>query len=173
MSLEDEINQMLEDYINSPAGKKAIKQYLASKPDDDKSDIKEMKKIGEDMKDILYEQISQVIKSFKKTDIIVGTPVWNGNAYELPIQFNEEALHRDSLNPEEYPEGVSDIVRLFVYGYTAKGSVRGVWKGHGDEEIWSVSHREPNDFMDSAVKVFNLKYKNTAKAVLDDKYKKV
>ena len=132
--------------------------------------IKQMKQIGEEMKKILFYEISKLIESFKYDDIIVSKPTFIGDSYMINISFDEQALKRESLDPSTY-QGVDNIVKLFVHGYDAGGSVRGVWKGHGSDVIWSLRKREPDDFMDDATNIFNKQYKGIAHAELLKEYK--
>lgn len=178
MLSEEYILSLIEKYSKTPAGKAEIAKYKNGKFDARvategavKQSKRQMKQIGDDMKEILFEKISKSIKSFRLESIIVEEPVINGNQYEIKIRFDESALQRDSLDPDKYPDGVSNIIKLFINGYEARGAVYGVWKGHGDEEIWSLRHRDPNDFMEKAVAEFNSKYVNVARAELTDEYK--
>lgn len=177
MLSEEYILSLIEKYSKTPAGKAEIAKYKNGKFDArvategaEALSVRQMKQIGNDMRDILFNKISKVIKSFRIENIIVEKPVVKDNQYEIKISFDESALQRDSLDPDKYPEGVSNIVKLFINGYDARGAVYGVWKGHGDEEIWSLRHRNPNDFMDEAVEAFNNKYANVARAELTGEY---
>ena len=176
MFSDKEILSFIDAYSKTPKGKQEIAKqhkgkFVAEFARDDGASIRDMKKIGDDMKFILYKRISKLIKSFKMEDIIVGSPTREDGVYSISIGFNEDALKRESLAPDMYPEGVSNIVKLFVNGYSARGAVFGVWKGHGDEEIWSLRRRDPNNFMDMAVDEFNQKYVNIAKSHVTDEYK--
>lgn len=178
MLSEEYIVSLIKKYSETAEGKAEIAKrhkgkFYASiaRASSKKRSVAEMNQIGEDMKSILYAHISKVIKSFKTEDILVGPLERNGDQYSLSISFNEEALHRESLDPDAYPEGISNIIKLFINGYDARGAVHGVWKGHGDEEIWSLRHRDPNDFMEKAVEEFNGKYKDVAKASTASEYK--
>lgn len=172
------ILSLIKKYADTPTGKKKIAEHQKgvfraeyAKGNTSSKSIKEMSQIGQDMRDILFEKISKVVKSFRIEDIIVDPPVYSEGKYTISISFNKEALHRDSLAPERFPEGISNIIKLFVNGYDARAGVLGVWKGHGDEEIWSIRHRDPNSFMSDAVDEFNKKYTNIARAELGDEYK--
>ncbi len=178
MLSEEYILSLIEKYSKTPAGKAEIAKHKKGKFDArvategaEELSVRQMKQIGNDMRDILFNKISKVIKSFRIENIIVEKPVVKDNQYEIKISFDENALQRDSLDSDKYPEGVSNIIKLFINGYEARGAVYGVWKGHGDEEIWSLRHRDPNDFMEKAVAEFNSKYVNVARAELADEYK--
>ena len=178
MLSEEYIISMIDQYSKTAEGKREIAKYKSgkfnakiAKEGSGIRSAKQMRQVGNDMKNILFNEISKIIKSFRIEDIIVGDPFKEGDNYSISIGFNEEALRRESLAPDRYPEGISNIVKLFITGYNARGAVYGVWKGHGDEEIWSLRNRDPDDFMDRAVDKFNQKYANTAKANITDKYK--
>ena len=171
MLSEEYILTLIEKYSQTAAGKAEIAKRKKGKFDArvategaKKQSIKQMSQIGNDMRDILFRKISKVIKSFKIEDIIVGAPEPQGDKYSI-------SLRRESLDPNRYPDGVSNIVKLFINGYDARGAVYGVWKGHGDEEIWSLRHRDPNDFMEKAVEEFNSKYTDVARAETTSEYK--
>lgn len=178
MLSEEYILTLIEKYSQTAAGKAEIAKRKKGKFDArvategaKKQSLKQMSQIGNDMRDILFRKISKIIKSFKIEDIIVGAPEPQGDKYSISISFNEDALRRESLDPDRYPDGVSNIVKLFINGYDARGAVYGVWKGHGDEEIWSLRHRDPNDFMEKAVEEFNSKYTDVARAETTNEYK--
>lgn len=180
MLSEEYILSLIKKYSQTSVGKAEIAKYKKGKFDArvategaEKQSKRQMRQIGDDMKEILFGKISKSIKSFRPESIIVEEPVANGNQYEIKIRFDESALQRDSLDPDKYPDGVSNIIKLFINGYEARGAVYGVWKGHGDEEIWSLRHRDPNDFMEKAVAEFNSKYVNVARAELADEYKNI
>ena len=177
---QKDILALIEEFSKTPEGAKEIKQYvkgefIAQEVSDTHAksvDDEDITLICQDMKNILFKHISKMIKSFRPEDIIVSPPKVENGICEVEICFDEEALHRKSLDPKRYPEGIHDIVKLFVTGYHAKGAVKGVWEGHGDDEIWSRRSREPSNFMDLAVKEFNRKYGQVALAELGEDYRK-
>jgi len=82
-------------------------------------------------------------------------------------------LHRESLRPDLYPDGLDNIVLLFAHGYNARNPVMGQWKNSRSYPhiILSLQRREPNNFLQEAVEEFNSKGSSIAKAVLEDTYK--
>ena len=174
-----DILALIDEYSKTPEGAKEIKkrtkgEFIAQEAGDAHIravDDQEIDSICRNMKAILFKHISRLIKSFRQEDIIIFPPEVKNGMCEVKIGFNEEALHRKSLNPERYPEGLNDVVKLFVTGYRAKGTVKGIWVGHGDEEIWSRRSRDANDFMSLAVREFNSKYGQVATAELGEEYK--
>lgn len=189
---QKEIEAIIEKVSRTSSGKSAIKKAIGDKSTnfiakyasennyDNFRDTKaEMLIKAEEMKSILLKHITSDTRvkgrhglaDFPASAIIVESPkpVGNTGDYMINISFSSEALQRDSLVPESYPEGVPDIIALFVHGYNAHGSVFGEW--HGNNHV-SLRHREPNDFMARAVEEFNRSQKNgQVTAVLTRKYK--
>lgn len=179
MISEKYIMDLVRVYANSPAGKKKIKKitgitYMEENP----SQL--LVKQGEAMKRILYEKTHALIKSITLEDIIVGCPYQdeNGN-WQLEISFRDGALHRDSLDDMNYPEGLHNIVLLFAKGYHAENYAYGLWRtghnlyGSDYKSIRSRKSRDSNDFLDKAVEDFNHQkcYDIVAKAELLGEYK--
>lgn len=158
MSIESE----LKKWANSPAGKKRIAEEKAKKlkagqkfgQGSNGVSIEQAKKMGEEMRDILYANLPVGLKaSVRTSDIIVSAPkVQADGSMLVELNFRPEALERESLDPEKYPEGVDNIIRLFSHGYTAHGDVVGMWHGH---EQWNLRHRNADPFMQNAVDEFN------------------
>lgn len=169
--------------ISSAIGKKNAK-FVArfddglskAKTDRDKMNLK-----AEEMKEVLFRHLTadtqtdgrRGLADFPKDAIIIGKPVAIGNTgdYRIDISFDADSLRRQSLSPDAYPEGITDIISLFVHGYNAKGSVVGSW--HGEDNVWSLRHRDSNDFMTRAVEEFNGNNNGDGfvQAILMDKYK--
>lgn len=169
--------------ISSAIGKKNAK-FVArfddgsskAKTDRDKMNLK-----AEEMKEVLFRHLAadtqtdgrRGLADFPKDAIIIGKPVAIGNTgdYRIDISFDADSLRRQSLSPDAYPEGITDIISLFVHGYNAKGSVVGSW--HGEDNVWSLRHRDSNDFMTRAVEEFNGNNNGDGfvQAILMDKYK--
>ena len=179
MLSEEYILSLIKKYSKTPLGKSEIAKHkkrgftprYADGTAAQAQSVKQMNRIGSDMKNILFNNISKFIESFQLDDIIVNSPVLQGNQYMISIEFNEDALQRKSLDPDRYPDGITNIIKLFVNGYDARGAVYGVWEGHGDNEVWSLRHRDPNDFLERAVSEFNSKYANIARAEVAAEYK--
>jgi hypothetical protein len=126
------------------------------------------------MKDLLFAGISKRIASFKKHDIIVSQPFKNKDgAVHINISFNEAALYRESLQPHDYPKGVSDIVLHFVRGWNAKDYAYGNWarpKGNY-EQVRSRRYKPADDFLSEAVLEFNKMADGAALAELKKPYR--
>lgn len=102
--------------------------------------------------DISLEAANQIISS-----IYYDKPRKVGDRYRIDIWF-EGDHHRDSLAPDTY-DGVDNIIALLNKGYPSDGRsrirpVHGVWQGHGDEEIYSLTHRSGAHFIEQAVTDF-------------------
>lgn len=185
-----EIEKAIEEFSLTKEGKQEIesrlgkgKRFVARFEAKDfaaeatKEERARMKTMAQDMARILYKHITQDTHSqygdglarFPSSAIIIGNLVKVGNSgdYKVDISFDGSALRRESLEPDLYPDGLNDIVQLFVKGYSASGSVWGEW--HGDKH-WGLRHRSPNDFMNKAVEEFNNKYTGAAFAALEPPY---
>lgn len=172
MISESYIMKLVGNWAKTPEGKAEIKR-VTGKEYDEKFGVGKAREYGRKMQRILFEKINPIIKSIQLADIIVGEPVVGEDGQmQLTVSFRDGSLHRESLSPDKYPEGLNNIVLLFSKGYTARGRVHGVWhKQSGDVETWSRKSREPNDFLYRAVAEFNNVAKGKAIAELEDKYK--
>lgn len=176
MISEKYIEGLLNSYIKSSEGQKVVKQYrkdvFDGKIHAEDSGIlskEEMIAMGKKMVDILYSEISGAIPSFSKDAIILSEPKPSADGeYKISINIQPDALHRDSLWQDGYPNGVDDIVLLFTTGYQARGYVYGEW--HGVPYRSKIS-RESNNFLMRAVDSFNSAATGKSKAELGDKYK--
>lgn len=94
-------------------------------------------------------------------------------AYSIDVYFTED-LHRESLAPEHFSEGVHNIAALLDKGYTAGHAVYGVWKGHHDNKmIRSLQSRGGAGFIDRAVSTFMNNYAadyGVVDIIIDDLY---
>lgn len=80
----------------------------------------------------------------------------------VEFTFNPEALRRDSLMPEVYPEGVDNIFKLFAHGYNftykTNGSViskrvHGIWRHN---LTYALAVREPDYVLNTLVEEYNI-----------------
>ena len=164
----DDINTLLNGYINSSEGKRAISQAkkdafngtsntqtLLSKTD--------IIKAGERLKQLLYAAIlsSMNSKHFNINGIIVNSPTQDSDGIcYLKVSFTDEALHRDSLLGEDSGytgEGVYDIVGLLTNGYDTDKQVYGYWENQ-DKWVYSKKHLTAKPFITEAVDQFNIEY---------------
>lgn len=174
MISEAEILAKLQQYLRSSSGKALLKEHgithFNTSAEITPEMIEQMKIMGERMADLMYERIVAVIPSFTRDAIVIGQPYRKGKAYALDIDFDYTKVHRESLWPEGYPEGLKNIVRLFSTGVHAKGQVYGVWEGHSVEPITSKPVRRPRNFLVQAVEDFNKAFKTLATATLNESY---
>lgn len=185
MALEKYIMQKVKEFAASSKGKALIKEKTGLIYDE-KMNVKEfVKKAAQDMRDILYYHIhhdnqrypgTPVVNTLKHEDIIVGAVGHDETGRKtINVGFDENSLHRESLWEEAFPEGIDNIILLHARGYDAKSVVYGLWMIH--DEWWmnpwvaSITHRDPNDFLQRAVAEFNEKYKGYAVAELQGEYK--
>lgn len=92
------------------------------------------------------------------------------NSYQISVSFDEN-LHRESLYPKGYPEGVDNIAALLNSGYDAGKRVYGIWHGN---KIHSLTHRDGAHFIESAIRTFMADYASKYGVVgieVDDVYK--
>lgn len=157
MISESYINKLIKEYAKSPVGKAEIKRQTGlTYVDKDPSLM--LKDYGEKMKNILFAHVNALIKSIVLDDIIVQNPYQDENGvWKLEISFREGSLQRDSLDLNNYPEGLHNIVLLFAKGYHARDYVYGWWidryGNHGD--VRSKKDRDGNDFLVEAIDEFN------------------
>lgn len=85
------------------------------------------------------------------------------NRYRIYTYFDD--IHRESLVPDKYPRGVDNLTVLLNSGYDAGHTVRGVWHGHGEDEIHSLAHREGAHFIETAIKDFEQNFERNHKGV--------
>lgn len=76
------------------------------------------------------------------------------HAYLIAVYFANN-LHRASLDPVRYPEGVRNIAALLNNGYRAHGTVSGFWHGSW---VQNLLQREGTHFMENSMQEFLLKY---------------
>lgn len=92
------------------------------------------------------------------------------NRYQISVSFTDD-LHRDSLYPEKYPEGVHNIAALLNTGYDAGKRASGMWHG---EEIKGLQHRDGAHFIDNAIHSYMANYASQYGVIdidVDDAYK--
>lgn len=75
----------------------------------------------------------------------------------VSISFKPDAVHRDSLVPKVWEDGVQNIVMHLSTGWSARGAVYGEWYG---TDTYSRSDYAGDDFMRDAVNDFNSKHQN-------------
>lgn len=124
---------------------------------------------------IKYDTITTTGKglyNFSRTSINFTMAYNPKTGLDAFIGFNLKDLRRSSLYPQKYPAGLKNIIKLFTTGYRAKKHVYGTWNSsHGTfNNVRSVLRREPNPFLEEAVKEFNRDYAGRAKARLLTEY---
>lgn len=75
--------------------------------------------------------------------------------YSVGIWFQD--MHRKSLAPDKY-SGIDNLAALLNSGYDAGHTVYGIWNGHGDERIASLTKRGGAHFIEQAIKDFMANY---------------
>lgn len=171
MISEKEIMKKVYEYAKTEEGKAAIKAATGMDYDETFT-VSKAKSYGNKLKDILYKHIVALIKSFSINDIIVGdVMIGKDGRYSMKISFDDEALKRQSLRPDLYPEGLQNIILLFAHGYHTNKPIYGVWhKETGDVRVRGRRDREPNNYLHEAINEFNILAKGIAFAQLEEKY---
>lgn len=100
----------------------------------------------------LPQSVMAHVESFCDSPIVVAD---DGSA-TISINMLDNA-HRESLDPDNFQDGIENIVAAFNVGIDADGAVFGMWESHG-VKTWSKRHRSPTRFIQSAVDEFNFRY---------------
>jgi len=165
--------EQIKKYAASPEGRKQIKEKtgIDYDPKSDKSiSQSNMQKYAEKMRTILWRRINKEVKSVSKDDILIEPPTTNDKGEVIiTLSFRPGSMFRPSLQPDEYPEGVQNILLHFTHGWSARRRIRGEWRG---EKVWSRKFHCGSSFMQQAVDEFNSSVKGVATAELSDEYKK-
>lgn len=172
MISSDYIMNSLKRWASTKRGKAVIKEKYGIDYDDKRNTA--LKKYANKMKEILYNHVHSVIKSIEPDDIVVGNFVVNKDGrLTVKISFREGSLHRESLRPDLYPEGLENIVLLFAHGYETKNPIYGVWKNSRSYPavIEGKRSRAANNFLYDAVAEFNAYGGKIAQAVLESEYR--
>lgn len=164
------IKRLVKDYAASETGRSDIKEQTGVTYDP-RFTANTARRYIEILRQNLYFGIRERITSFKPSDIICSD-ITAGEAglFHGEIRLNREALRRESLYPEEYPEGVNDIVLHFVHGWHAKDYAYGVWSDRGSS-VRSRKDKDPDPFLETIVNDFNSTMGDIVVAHIDDKYR--
>lgn len=158
MDLEKEIAAQLQIYLVN--NRSEINKKIQGKA------FIECMEIAKEMKNILFDEIKPVIPSFRKSDIVIKKPKFDGNDIQIILSFQNASLKRDSLNPNDE---LNDIVMLKTVGYNSvKHRISGKWHG---KIIRNKASMKPNSFLADAVDKFNdLHLEEQIRAKLTDEY---
>lgn len=123
--------------------------------------IEQCREAGEKFKSILEKEIASspnlspdAVSSI--SNIKVSNPVKvKNNLYRVGVSFSGD-LHRPSLAPSLYPNGIENIVALLNNGYNASDYVYGNW--NGSKRIRSLIKREGAHFAQNSVRIFESEY---------------
>lgn len=161
------IKELLDDFLKTQEGRDYFKQETGMTYDSDFTRQKANSYVNTAAR-IIYTEIHKVIKSFKFTDLIIGEiQQAEDKHWYVEITLNPESVHRDSLYPKGYPEGVENIVLHFAHGWNADGTVYGEWH---EKHVSSRQSRSPNNYLENAVSEINSKTKGVLKAELSPEY---
>lgn len=164
-------------YAKSQRGKDVMRQYI----DQCRSDGRSVTAAGDTIitEEIMIRAAEMLISMLRETaaqhhlpesvkehfnSLDYNQPVPYGresSQYKLDITFKDD-LSRMSLlitsgknKGKRTGDGIDNIVSLFDTGYSAEKRVYGVWDGHGEETIGSLTHRDGLHFMSETVNAFN------------------
>lgn len=124
--------------------------------------IKQCSEAGETLKSVLQKEISSnpnlsTEASTSIGDISTSAPTKIGkDTYRIGVFFSGD-LHRPSLAPTQYPDGIENIAALLNNGYEARNFVYGTWNGHGGK-IRSRKSRPGAHFVQNAARIFESGY---------------
>lgn len=115
---------------------------------------------AEKFSEVLYESIkssglsSNAQSAISEIDYKEPFKIQDG-LYGVYVYFSGD-MHRDSLVPERYPEGIDDLSMLLNYGVDHKMKpVFGWWHG---EEVWSKTAIPGTYFIEQAIQNFKDNY---------------
>lgn len=181
MISEATIMAKIKQYSNTANGKEKMRKAVSNAISEGRqlsngtkiANTQEMNNLADILISIIQSHLPDSIKSVGGT-LTHGTPVGNTKrGYEVKINFDRAALHRDSLENDLDYEGIDNIVALFNNGYEASNYVYGWWNGHnatgeavsrsitmdeGYAWVRSKKNREALNFMQAAAEEFNAKY---------------
>lgn len=160
------IDSALKKWLSSPAGKEKLREVQATSLKSGKSfghtpngvpvSIALAKKYAEDM---INEVISMLPSSLKysenpitRSSFLEPVVIPDTDGFAVKISFNPSAVHRDSLVPEVWNDGIPNIVVHLSNGWSARGAVYGEWHG---KDTWSRAEYGGDLFMSEAVDSFN------------------
>ena len=174
--VSDNISQFIEQidaYLRTGTGKDFVDGVVGGNT----KSFDEAMAAAEDLKRfiITYAQSEFTLSQFSVYQHIhnmdVGSTVKLGDGrYRIDLNLYGD-LHRDSLIPGY--DGAYDIVSLFVHGWEDKQgrtkNVFGLWR---NKMVRAKGRKDPMDFIENAVDLFNAKYRNTGIfAEIGDDYK--
>lgn len=161
--------RMVENYAKTPKGKEDIRLQAQKKQSTNKLvgySVVEMKRIAESLKNEIISEFSSLAYkdphpeiAFSGSNVVISSPIPfvlssdnGGTLNRITITFKDEALQRDSLWKEGYPDGVYDIIGLFTNGYRTNAVVRGPWLASDGDTVldyWATSlrSREGDNFV--------------------------
>lgn len=168
---------ILKKVEQNPAVKKSIENKKRKMVSGDGTVYQKVTEVASDFGTRLSESITELRASDGFENGFLGTTavdalldamhqniVYIGdNRYRIYTYF--DAIHRESLAPDKYPKGVDSLADLLNSGYDAGHTVRGVWHGHGEDEIHSLAHREGTRFIETAMRDFEQNFERNHKGV--------
>lgn len=175
----DDINELLKQYISSPAGKKHLKEKgVQVFAHNKKSAMRIAQMLKDDINNTFLSKITDddpdALDYFSPKWVSV-TPININNQWTIKITYSKHALYRPSLwarKSKKYSKegftgsGVKDVFALFTNGYSTSKRVFGYWshfsqgQGYMGDSSWTASktHRQPDSFIAQIVKDYESRY---------------
>lgn len=123
--------------------------------------IEQCREAGEKFKSVLGKEIASspnlspdAVSSISNIEVSEPVKV-KDNLYRVEVSFSGN-LHRPSLVPSLYPNGIENIAALLNNGYNASDYVYGNW--NGSKRIRSLIKREGAHFAQNSVRIFESEY---------------
>lgn len=133
------------------------------------------------LRTMLYASLPDSLKAMGLNVFRIGEPVLRGGGYDVDITVDPALVHRDSLVPGQYPEGVENIIANFNVGWstrlTPSGNrhrmVKGMWHGepHWSRPVYPRPGRNDSvHFLEDAISAFVASSSFNPKVYLNTKY---
>ena len=194
------ITKKVADYAKSEKGKSVINDTIKKYREEGKTTVSGSNVFPPNPPVIinLVNDLIDLLKSFSATKFVPLSVRDHFDSLTYKIQdlgaegvvcyiYFQDDLSRPSLYEKAYPDGVENIVALFNTGYVSSSPVYGEWVGHTATSesaekrsyssmygvmIQSLQMRQTVGFMQTAIDVFNLRYKNKYNftVILDEIY---
>jgi len=135
------------------------------------------------LREMLYASLPASLKPMGIDVFHIGEPQLKNGGYDVDITVDAEKVHRESLAPGQYPDGVENIIENFNVGWetrrTRRGThrmVRGMWHGapHWSRPVYPRPGRAESDdpvhFLEKAIDEFIATSKFAPRVILNNKY---
>jgi len=157
-SIMDKVEARLNEKDMQDKMKSVKKEILSGKKKSSSGKTYSPEAVAEQFVDVLKSNIEGSIYSKKVIDAInefnIGFPMESGDDIYIKVSYAKD-MSRESLDPEEYPDGIFSLAALFNEGAPMHGAVFGV---HHGKEIKSTMFTPAYHFEENAIEEFMGKY---------------